>query len=588
MGDIPKSLSEAFWEAQRGGELVAEGPPVHCRAPSQQQQQQPPRPHVTDSSWAHSYSARPGEKAVMEIGVRLIGLLQLLLRLMLRPLQYLRSLRPAPRLPPIQSRLLFHSASHLAKLIRTQQVSSEEVVRAYVERIRAVNPFLNALVEGRFEAAVEEARDADRLVAQRGAAGDLHKLPPLHGVPFTVKESCTLKGMSCCVGSVPRKGMKADKDGQVVALMKKAGAIPLAVTATPELCLSWETNNLITGKTCNPYDLLRTSGGSSGGEAALLGAGASVIGVASDIAGSIRIPAMYNGIFGHKPTPGYISIEGHYPSATSDEFKHYLTVGPLTRYSEDLKPVLKVMAGEKASGLRLDEEVNMKDLRVIYMEEAGFSFVILHLDNEIRKVLQKAVNFLHKKFDIPVQKGNIEEMSDSVEMSAAVFFGMPGIPNLLQKEDNPKESHNLFVEILKSIFGISKYSPAALAFYLLKEMNVLIPRYKYNDYCAQRNALRKKFVDILGDSGVFIYPTHPTAAIYHNDSYIKTAGVLYTMVFNVLGMPATHVPLGLNSEGLPIGIQVVAAPHQDRLCIAVAQELSKEFGGWVPPPESSC
>lgn len=468
-------------------------------------------------------------------------------------------------------------------MIRKKQVRSEDVVRAYVERIRAVNPVLNAVVEDRFEAALEDAREADRKVS---LAKDPDSLPPLLGVPFTVKESCGVKGMSKCVGSLPRKGIKSDSDGEAVALVRMAGAIPLAVTTTPELCLSWETNNLVTGKTCNPYDLHRTPGGSSGGEASLLGAGASLLSVASDIAGSIRIPAMYNGIYGHKPTPGYVSINGHFPNSTDEDFSKFLVIGPLTRYVEDLQPMLKIMSGDKAKHLKLDEEVDIKTFKVFFMDEAGYSLVMTPVEEEIKERLYKAVKCLKEKFGVSVNKCNIEELSDSVEISCSVFFGMQGIPNLLQDTENPKRNHNLIIEILKSLFGLSKYSLSALAFTLLKETNVLIPRNKYKDYCSQKNALRKKFMDLLGDNGVFIYPTYPSPAIYHHQTYTKTPGVLYTMIFNILGMPATHVPLGLNRKGLPIGIQVAAAPHQDRLCLAIAQELSKEFEGWIPPPTS--
>lgn len=520
----------------------------------------------------------------MEIGVRFIGLLQLIARWITLPFYFMLSLQKTKTLPPIRDPILLQSACTLAKKIRKGQLSSEDAVQACIARVKEVNPYLNAVVEDRFQDAVRDAQEVDKLVASHcKTEQEIEKETPLLGVPFTAKESCSVKGMSQCVGSLPRYGIKADKDSEVVALMRKAGAIPLLVSNTPELCLSWETTNLVTGRTLNPYNLLRTSGGSSGGEAALIASGASAIGVASDLAGSIRVPAMYNGIFGHKPTPGYVSIDGHFPYARDKNFHQYLAIGPIARYAEDLKLTLSVMAGDKASKLKLYDTVDLHNLKVFYMTEPGFSLVMLPAEQEIKDAIHRVAEHLNRKYGMTATKANIKEMEDSMETSIAVFFGLQGIPNALEDPQNPKKSHSLFLEILKSLIGASKFSFSLLIFYVLKVTNVFIPKWKYKYYYDLNEALKKKFADILGDNGIFLYPTHPTAAYYHNQLYIKTAGVIYTMVFNVLGLPSTNIPLGFNKEGMPIGIQVVAAPYQDRLCLAVAEALEKDLGGWIPP-----
>lgn len=169
--------------------------------------------------------------------------------------------------------------------------------------------------------------------------------------------------MSICVGALKRKGLKATEDADCVALLRSAGAIPLLVSNTPEYCMSWETSNHVTGRTLNPHDSRRTAGGSSGGEGALIGAGASVFGIGSDMAGSIRVPALFNGIFGHKPTDGLISVTGHYP-ASVDNFRGCLTVGPMCRYARDLPTLIHLMAGKNASKLRLDEPLRTVDIKV--------------------------------------------------------------------------------------------------------------------------------------------------------------------------------------------------------------------------------
>nr|CAD7196627.1 unnamed protein product [Timema douglasi] len=371
--------------------------------------------------------------------------------------------------------------------------------------------------------------------------------------------------MSHCVGSIPRIGIKADADGGAVRAIRKSGAIPIAVTNTPELCLSFETNNLVT---------------------VMVSSGSSVISVSSDIAGSIRIPAMFNGVFGHKPTPGYVPITGHFPNATDPTFDKLLVVGPITRYSEDLRPMLKVMAGDSAGKLRLDEKVDMSKLKVFFMDDAGYSLVAVSVEREIKNLIHKAAKCLNNKYGVPVEPGNFKEMEESVEMSCAVYFSLEGIPHILRNDSNPKESANIYVELLKSLFGFSRYSMQAISFYLLQSFNAFMSKDKIPMYKKQVLDFKKKLTEVLGDNGVFLYPTHPTAAYYHGQSFTRTAGIMYSMIFNVLGLPSTHVPMGLNKKGLPIGIQVVAGPHQDRLCLAVAEILEQEFGGWVPPPSS--
>lgn len=478
------------------------------------------------------------------------------------------------------------SATELARLIRNEELTSEQVVRAFVLRCREVNPKLNAIVEERFKAALAEAYEVDRMILTQGKTPEqMEKETPFLGVPFTVKESCGVQGMSQSVGCLPRKGIKASRDGEAVARMRHAGAIPICVTNTPELCLCWESNNLVTGCTNNPYNQHRTPGGSSGGEAALIAAGASSVGIASDIAGSIRLPAMFTGIFGHKPTPGYVPLDGHYPNSKDENFQKFLTIGPMARFAEDLKPTLKILAGEKADQLNLDKEVNLKDLRIFYKDTAGESMVLIPTDVEIKEAIKKAVRYFDEVHGCPTEEVEIEELGDTVEISASVFFQMEGIPDLMSMtvSDNPKDKKNVYLELLKSIFGLSEYSIAGILFTILYKTNGMIPRSKRDMYNKQNAELRETFMNMLRDTGVFFYPTHPIPAYQHYQFMLKTAGVCYTMIFNTLGFPSTHVPLGLDKDGLPIGIQVVAGPHQDRLCLAVAKELETAFGGWVPP-----
>uniref|UniRef100_A0A6P4F7I1 LOW QUALITY PROTEIN: fatty-acid amide hydrolase 2-B-like n=1 Tax=Drosophila rhopaloa TaxID=1041015 RepID=A0A6P4F7I1_DRORH len=195
-----------------------------------------------------------------------------------------------PKYPGIRNPLLKKSVVELVTQLRRGEITSVELVSAYIARVQEVNPSLNAVVEDRFEAALQDARLADQFIAKASSEFDrvaLYTKYPILGIPFTVKESCGLKGLSFAVGSLARKNMKAAQDGDVVELVRAAGGIPLLVSANPEFCMSFETSNNIQGRCLNPYDLKRTSAGSSGGEGSLNGCGATTFGVGSEISGSI-------------------------------------------------------------------------------------------------------------------------------------------------------------------------------------------------------------------------------------------------------------------------------------------------------------
>ncbi|CAG9795036.1 unnamed protein product [Diatraea saccharalis] len=203
----------------------------------------------------------------MEVGVRILGVVLRLLNLLLAPLFWLRARDRRALTPP--KPLLLRSAKEHAAAVRNGEITSEELVTVYIERVKEVNPLLNAVVEERYRAALEDAKEVDRKIQEAKDNGVLVQFvqnKPLLGVPFTVKESCSLAGLSNAVGCLEFAGRKATNDGEAVRLVKQAGGIPLLVSNTPELCLGWETTNLLRGTTNNPYCLDRTPGGSSGGE----------------------------------------------------------------------------------------------------------------------------------------------------------------------------------------------------------------------------------------------------------------------------------------------------------------------------------
>src|ERR1700675_4563762 len=247
------------------------------------------------------------------------------------------------------------SAREIAGQIRRKEVSPVEVARAHLDRIERLNPRLNAFVDYQPEAVLTQAREAEKTILRR----DKDELGPLHGVPLSIKSAIDVAGHRCEAGTRLRAGYIAAEDAPLVARLRAAGAVILGVTNTPELLVAWETDNLLYGRTNNPWDLTRTAGGSSGGEAAAIAAGLSAGGVGSDGGGSIRIPAHFCGICGLKPTPGRIPSTGHFPPGAG-AFSWIGVVGPMARTIADARTLFEVMAGPDA-GDALSSPVPVRD-----------------------------------------------------------------------------------------------------------------------------------------------------------------------------------------------------------------------------------
>src|SRR5215467_14039764 len=232
----------------------------------------------------------------------------------------------------------FSSIAEITASIRSRQTSSLELVEAHLHRIESLQPMLNAFVHLDADGARAQAHAAETATAQDRPLG------PLHAVPLTVKSCIDVAGWPCAAGSLLRKDYVPRTDAPLVSRLKAAGAILLGNTNTPEFLMAYETNNLLSGKTSNPWNLAYSSGGSSGGEAAAIAAGCSMGGVGSDGGGSIRVPAHFCGISGLKPTPGRVPATGHFPSAAG-AFGWIGVVGPMARTIADVHALFEVMAG---------------------------------------------------------------------------------------------------------------------------------------------------------------------------------------------------------------------------------------------------
>ncbi|XP_043953665.1 fatty-acid amide hydrolase 2-B [Gambusia affinis] len=490
----------------------------------------------------------------------------------------------ARKLPPVSNPLLLQSATQLAKKIRRKEVSSVEVVQAYIDRIQEVNPFVNAVVKDRFAAALQEAAQVDKLIEEETGGEDvLEDRLPFLGVPLSVKESYSLQGMPLSTGLISRRGVVAAVDAPPVALLKRAGAIPLGVTNTSELCMWLESHNHLYGITRNPYDLERIAGGSSGGEGTILGAAGAVIGVGSDIGGSIRIPCFFNGVFGHKTTPGVVSCENQYPP-TSGTQHEYLSSGPMCRYAEDLLPLLKIMAGPNAHKLSLNADVDLKKLRFFSVPHDGGSLYTYPVSKELLDAQEKVVKRLEADLGVKVQEVFFPELRYGFQIWNT-YMGLPdeeGKPPVAFAElmGEPGRPAWAFWELLKRMVGKSEHTMPAILLALFEKTHLSKPS---PFIIQQKEALQKKMEELLGTDGVLLYPPHPRVAPKHHHPLFRPFDFTYTGILNILGLPVTQCPLGLGEEGLPLGVQVVAGKLQDHLPLAVALYLEKTFGGWRDP-----
>ena len=471
--------------------------------------------------------------------------------------------------------MLTRSATELAAAIRTGGLTSVQAVQAHYDHLDKVNPGLNAVVFQRREAALAEAHAADTQRAAARDQGTLDQLPPLLGVPCTIKENFAFVGTPQASGLLARAHIVNDHDAPAVARLRAAGAIPLGVTNTSELCMWMESFNRVYGITNNPYDPTRTVGGSSGGEGAIIGSGASPFGLGADVGGSIRLPAFFNGVFGHKPSPLLIPNDGQYPMATG-EANRILGTGPLCRRAEDLELLVRVLAGDQAHRLRNPADVDLTRLRVLTVEpERGPK-----MSDEQRDARNRAVRALaargarHQPVDVPALQRAFDiwsaMLAEAEETSIAdMMFGT-------------RHPMRAVRELFRLMIGRSPHTLPLIVLAAVERLKEMAPR-RHRKLLQLGAQLRTQLHALLGPDGVLVHPPYPTVAPRHYKALWPPFNFVHCAIFNVLQVPSTSVPMGLSREGLPTGVQVVAAPEHDHLGIACALALEQDIGGWVPP-----
>jgi Asp-tRNA(Asn)/Glu-tRNA(Gln) amidotransferase A subunit family amidase len=469
-------------------------------------------------------------------------------------------------------RTILNSACEIAALIRSKEVSPVEVAQAHLDRIERLNPKLNAFVDVQPEAVLAQAREAEKAIRHNNG----EEVGPLHGVPISIKSSIDVAGHRCEAGTRLRAGRVATEDAPLVARLRAAGAMILGVTNAPELLMAWETDNLLYGKTNNPWDLTRTAGGSSGGEAAAIAAGLSAGGVGSDGGGSIRVPAHFCGVCGLKPTPGRIPSTGHFPKA-GGPFALLGVVGPMARTVADLQILFEVMAGwddgdpcAAPLDVREIDENKLQAVNIGFFEDDGRTPVT----EETRLAVKRAASLLSSGgFRVePFRPDGLEE----ARQRWWEFFGVAG-GMILEPMLRGRESD--LSPLLQEFGRLANASPAHSGESLLAAW-------------LGRDAVREKILLQMRKYSVLICPVAAIPAFHHGEREWtidgKTVKYLdawsYCEWWNLLGFPAAVVPMGYSGLGLPIGVQVVGRPWGEEVVLAIAARLETARGPWAAPP----
>ncbi|KJS32904.1 MAG: hypothetical protein VR64_05095 [Desulfatitalea sp. BRH_c12] len=449
------------------------------------------------------------------------------------------------------------SATALAKAIRNKDVSATEVVDAYLNRIKEVNPNLNAVVQLSEQTAHDQAAKADAALASGDISG------PLHGVPFTIKDSFDTAGLISTGGTKGRANFVPSKDASIVSRLRAAGAILLGKTNTSELTLSYETNNLIYGQTNNPYDLSRSPGGSSGGPAAIVAACGSAFDIGSDYGGSLRYPSHCCGIATIKPTSGRVPRTGHILSfgGVLDSFQQ---MGPMARFVDDLSLVLPIIAGPDDIDpgivpmvLADPKKVNLKSLRVAF-----------HADNGIIAPSSE---------------------TDKVVRQAAALLGDAGLIITEIRPTGIEQSYDLMIALLSSDGGVSirrLLQDAATKAHTLPWLGLAKPMdaTQFDTLMMTWCRFRSTLLSFFKDYDVILSPVNAFPAMPHGSLNADLEAFSYTMTYNLTGWPAAVVRGGTSPNGLPIGVQIVAHPWREDVALAVAEFLEKALGGFQPAP----
>ncbi len=475
------------------------------------------------------------------------------------------------------------SATRLCAALRAGEVSSRELLELYLSRTGAADPALNAVVTLDAERALGLAGEADAARARGELAG------PLGGLPITIKDTIETEGIRTTAGAPWLAGHVPERDATAVSRLKAAGAIVFGKTNCPLFGGDAQSENAVFGTTGNPWALDRSPGGSSGGSAAALAAGLTTLELGSDIGGSVRNPAHYCGVYGHKPSFGLIPTRGHIPPPPGALSPVDLAVvGPLARATEDLELALEVLAGpdeNEAAAWRLElppaRGRSLGDYRLaVWLEDPECP-----IDSAVGDVLSDAVDALARA-GATIDTGRRPDftLAEAHRTYQRLLYGVTaaGLAN------------RVFGTLLAKAADLAPTDDRRNARYLRDGTQ------RHRDWLVaneERARYRARWSDFFEGCDILLCPTVPTTAIRHDHSNINHRTItvngetrdywdqiIWAGMASMAGLPATVAPVGRASDGLPVGIQIMGPYLQDRSTIDFARRLGEVVGGYEPPP----
>ena len=476
----------------------------------------------------------------------------------------------------------FVPAHKLAAAIRQQKIGSLELLKAYLQRVERFNPALNAIVVLDIERAKKRARAADRMTLRGESSG------PLHGIPMTIKESFDMSGLPSTWGRADMKQYMPAADADAVKRYRAAGAIIFGKTNVPTMLADWQTFNPVYGTTNNPWDPSKVPGGSSGGSAAALAAGLTALDTGSDIGASIRDPAHYCGVYGHKPTFGLCSMEGHaLPAFLSPD--DLCVAGPLARSARDLEIGLGVMAGgddvhARGWRVRLKKPVkkHWKEFRVAVLKTAATAPV----DTAVQNRIQAVADFLGKAG---------AKVSDSARPDIDLHEAHKTFILLLRAATARNLSLTQFRGVQDRAAALGPKRDDYEAWML---RGCALSHYEWLLLHEQRYRMQLQWEAFFKDYDFLLCPTAATVAFPHNQKGERwermldvngqaqptTTQLFWAGYSGMAYLPSTIAPAGLTETGLPSGVQIIGPQYGDLLCIDMAKRLEKEFAAFLAPP----
>jgi amidase len=477
---------------------------------------------------------------------------------------------------------VYASATAIAEKIRHGSVSSQAVVEGYLARIARHNPAINAVVVLQAEAARRRAEAADAASASGVSWG------PLHGVPITVKDSFDVQGLPSTFGLAALAGNVAARDALVVERLQGAGAIVLGKTNVPPNLADWQTIHPVYGTTHNPWDLSRTPGGSSGGSAAALASGFSALEIGSDIGGSIRMPAHYCGVWGHKPSFGLVPGRGHAKPgslAPSD-----ITVyGPLARSAGDLALAMDILAGpdpEAGPGWRLDLDPPGPRLGARYRVALWADDPAFPVDASISDALRAAADSLRRSgVDVDETARPAFDSRDAYEIYV----------HLLRAATSGRQTD---VEWDANTAAAAALDPADRSYRALFLRGNVLTHRDWVGFDQRRHALIHAWRDFFSRYDAVVCPVASTPAftlVGDTPKHARQVAVngrqepsandyFWLGLASAAYLPSTTAPLGVSGVGLPVGAQIIGRFGADRPCIALAQHLERHHHAFAIPP----